>query len=197
MPKVILTDNEPAYIAAPINLDAAIQEIQKDLKTSLEWLDRSYGRARLVSEMLSNKVVRLPKVYYGAGEYLNVLTNDNFKSSSWFQLTGPEVPVDYGPLNRVQRFLAPLSLILWYRLDKVKPNITTEDYLHCEMVKRDVFNVINKYPALQVTRIYDENAEDIFREYTTDVAKNQFLTWPKAGLRFDFTLMYNYQCQVP
>jgi hypothetical protein len=196
MPKIILTESAPELILAPINLDAAIQELQIDLKENLPWLKRSYGRARIIPELQENKLVRIPKVYYGKGEYLNVLANDNFRSSSWFQLTGPEIPVDYGPLNPIQRFLAPLSLIVYYKMDQVKPNLTTEDYLHSEMVKRDVFNIINKYPALAITRMYDENASDIFREYSIE-DYDQLLTWPKAALRFDFTLMYNYQCLVP
>lgn len=194
MDKIIHNAQAPAYIDNPINLDRALQEIQRALATRLPWLSVAYGRAKVIPEKLVDKTVSLPKVYYGGNEYQNIFTNDNHAATSWFQVTGPEVPLDYAPLNQTQRYQAPVSLIVWLNLDKVRLDLTNEDYHHLELPKREVHNVINRYPNLTLVRVYDENARDIFKEYTFEVEKDQFLTHPKAGLRFDFLLTYLYDC---
>lgn len=183
---------EPEFILDPINLDAAIQEIQKALKTGIPWLSRAYGRARVIPEKLNDKTVKLPKVYYGKGEYLNILKNDTVPASSWFQVTGPEEPTEYTSQNPSIPHTCPIALIVWMDFKRMKLDI--QDYYHLEVYKNDVFKLLNKYPNVKITRVYDENADDIFSEYTHEVDTDQFLTYPKAGLRFEFDLTYNYIC---
>ncbi len=193
MSKVILNSQEPAYINDPINLDKAIQELQRAFKTKLPWLELAYGRARVVPEKTSNdKTLLLPKVYYGAKEHANILMNDNKKSISWFQLMGPEAPLDYAPSNTIQKFQASVAAIFWMNLENMK--LVAEDYHHLEIPKRQAINLLTRYPNVTLLRTYDEHARDIFREYTTEVEKDQFLTYPKAGLRLEFLLTFNYAC---
>jgi hypothetical protein len=197
----MITHNEaePEYIAAPVNLDRAIQEIQRALKTNLTWLSRAYGRARALPEILNGKAVTYPKVYYGGlldHEYKNVLLNDTVDASSWFQLTGPETPLDYTHANLIQKYQAPLSVIFWFNLEKVKMGLTTENYIHTELIKRDIHRILNRYPNITIVRIYDENAKVIFKEYTTDEPMDQFLMHPKKAIRFDIQLTYDYDCAV-
>lgn len=199
MDKVILNEQAPAYILNPINLDRAIQEIQKALANDLDWFNVVYGRARTIPEKVNDKTYVLPKCYYQGREYLNVLQNDNHNVTGWFQVTGPESVLDYGSMNEIQKHSVPISFICWI-LDIQKLRFTlgdAEDYYHLELPKRAIHNVLNRYPNVQIIRTYDEHARDIFREYTTEVEKEQFLTHPKAGLRFEFLLTYNYDCQTP
>lgn len=190
--KVILKEQEPAYINDPINLDRALQELQRAFKNNLPWLGLSFGRARVIPERSGDKVLNLPKVYYGSKEHLNILMHDITKSVSWFQLMGPEVPLDYAPGNLIQKYQAQVAAIFWMKLDEMK--LTAEDYHHLEIPKRQAINLLTRYPTVTLLRVYDENARDIFREYTAEVDKDQFLTYPKAGLRLEFLITFNYAC---
>ena len=188
----MILNSEPAYILSPINLDAAIQELQKELK-KIPWLTKVYGRARVISEKVNDKTVTLPKCYESSGEYVNVLNNDSTNASCWFQVTGPETPLDYGALNSRQKFSVPVSLIVWFT-DLTKILKPVDDYYHLELPKKKVFNALNKYPNVEIQRQYDENLRDIFKEYTVENTEKT-LTHPNAGLRFDFILTYNYNCE--
>jgi hypothetical protein len=191
MGKIIHNEAAPGYITNPINLDAAIQELQKAIADNVDWIKCAYARARVIPEVLNGKTLYLPKVYYASGEYQNVLTNDNFSASSWFQTTGNEYPIDYLASNEIQKYQCYVSLIAWFNLADVLPQ-PGEDYIHSEYPKRDLVNIIGRYPNVQIVKIYDENAKDIFREYTMEVEKDQFLTHPKQAIRIDFLLSYDY-----
>lgn len=189
--KIILNQQEPAYITNPINLDKAIQDLQMSLKTNLPWLERAYGRARMIPEELNDKTVMVPKVYYGGKEYLNVLLNDTVQAESWFQVMGSETPLDYMYGNESQIYQVQVAAIFWMNLEKMA--LISEDYYYLEEPKRQIHNVLNRFPNVTILRVYDENARDIFREYTTQIEKEQFLSHPKAGLRFELLLTYSYQ----
>lgn len=202
MDKVILSEGAPAYITAPINLDRAIQELQQALDNDLDWLDVVYGRARCYPEKVNQKTVVLPKCYYGGKEYANVLLNDNHNVTAWFQVMTPETVQDPAPMNEFQIHTVTIALIVWFQdLQKLRFTLgDAEDFYHIEHPKREIHNVLNRYPNVSIIRTYDEHARDIFREYTTEVEKEQFLTHPKAGLRFEFILTYNYgsvECPNP
>lgn len=192
MSKVILNQAEPAQIVDPINLDAAIQELQNALKANIAWLSRVYGRARLHPEKLYDKQVLLPKVYYGNKEYLNILLNDTVPAQGWFQVIGAEQPLEFHPGNTIQKYQVPVAFIVWLDLKKIA--LENQDYIYLEIPKRQIHNILGRYPNVTITKVFDENAKDIFKEYTTQVDKEQFLTYPKAGLRFEFNLTYNYNC---
>lgn len=185
-----MNQQAPAYIDAPINLDRAIQELQKALVRDCPWITVAFGRARLIPEKTNGKILLLPKVYYGEKEYVNVLLNDTVPAQSWFQTLGIETPLNYGMENSIQKMQSTVSLIVWLNFTKLQFD-QTQDYYWLEFPKRDVFNCINKYPNVTITKISDENAKDIFKEYTTEVERDQFLTHPKGALRFDFLLTYN------
>lgn len=192
MSKVILNQAEPAQIIAPINLDNAIQELQNALKANVAWLSRVYGRARVYPEMVNSKNVSYPKVYYGAKEYLNILLNDTVPAQGWFQVLGPEQPLEYHSGNTIQKYQVSIAFIVWMDLKKIA--LSGQDYYDLELAKREVHNMLGRYPNVTITKVFDEHAKDIFKEYTTEVSKEQFLTYPKAGLRFEFSLTYNYNC---
>ncbi len=192
MSKIILNQQPPAYIANPVNLDKAIQELQRALKTNLAWLTVAFGRARVIPERNAGKVLQLPKVYYGSKEYANVLLNDTVNAQSWFQVMSPETPLDYQAMNTIQKYSVTVAAIFWVNLELI--NLTNADYYYLELLKRQAHNILGRYPNVTILRVYDENARDIFREYTTEVEKDQFLTHPKAGLRFEFQLTFNYSC---
>lgn len=190
-----MNQQAPAYIVDPINLDRAIQELQRALKDGLPWLTVAFARAKVVPEKPNGKLLLLPKVYYGEKEYMNVLLNDTVPAQSWFLTSGSDTPTDYAMMNPIQKMLTPVSLIVWLNFTKLKFG-QSQDYLWTEWPKREVFNILNRYPNVTITRIYDEHARDIFREYSTEVERDQFLTHPKAGLRFDFDLTFNFDCNA-
>lgn len=196
MSKVILNSNAPEYIPNPVNLDRAIQQIQKAFAENLLWLEIAYGRARAMPEKVNDKTCVFPKVYYGGKEYLNILMNDTKNSQSWFQVMGAEGAVDYAPSNLIQKMQSTVAAIFWIQdIQKVRFTLGNEEYYHLELFKREAYNMLARYPNVTVLRSYDENARDIFKEYTTEEDKEQFLMAPKAGFRFEFLITYNYDCE--
>jgi hypothetical protein len=86
-PEILTIDNATG-------LDAVIKSIQTDLAT-IPWLQKSFGRAWEFTEKQESRVVRVPKVYQGESEYLNVLPNDHLSAQSFIMADGPEEWTEY------------------------------------------------------------------------------------------------------
>lgn len=178
-------------IASPTGLDTVIESIRTAL-AGLAWLDKSFGRAWEHKEMdAEGKVRKLPKVYTGEGEYLNVLPNDNLKAQSFIACRGPE---EWEQFNRFEGSMKTrkLSVIFWGDLQRIDP---TKDYIFIDILKNQVEDIIKVHPSVQsMDAYYDERAEEVFEGYSLDDVANQYITFPFTGFRLDFTVIYPEEC---
>lgn len=184
---------------SPEGIDIPINSIQDDL-SALVWLTRSFGRAWEFSERLpTGRTVKVPKVYDGEGEYLNVLPNDFLTFYSFIMCNGPEKWTEFtrGLSNPKTR---KLSIFFWGNLKEV----TEGDYIQTEALKKEVEAILKQNSYIQSIDSYvDEKAEEVFKGYvssgsgtlsTTDDDANQFLMCPYGGFRFDITVFYYDNC---
>lgn len=178
-------------ISAPTGLDAVTERIRIAI-AAISWMAKSWGRAWEFKEKNANdKTIRVPKVYTGEGEYLNVLPNDFLKSQSFIACKGPE---EWEQFNRHDGSMKSrkLSLIIWVNLKEINPS---KDYIFIDELKKDVENVLKVHPdILKITGYYDEKAEDVFDGYTIEDVDTQYLMYPYSGMRFNFTVNYPEAC---
>jgi len=181
-------------ITNPVNLDAAIQDVQVKLANGLSWLDASFGRAYTGSRKVENKDVFYPEVYQGKKEYLDVSPNDNLIAQSFFDLKDPQEFERMG-LYQDGQFTSNISIIFWMNLDRVKKAGTyTYSHRFTEELKAQILNVLKLHcPNFILNKIYEE-ADEVYRGYTMDHVKQQTLKHPFAGFRFEGQLIFNEQC---
>lgn len=193
---------EILLITSPVGLDKAIQSIQQELATGLTWLEKSFGRAWEFKEIdpATEKDIRVPKCYYGEGEYINVLPNDNLKAQSFITVRNEETWPSYSRATGNSKS-RDLSIIFWFNLKEINP---AKDYIFTEELKTEVEKILklNAYVA-SINRYYDERVEDVFDgyisqaesgRYSVDDTKTQYLMYPYSGFRFDVTIAYTEEC---
>lgn len=183
-------DPEILLLASPSALDSVIQSIQEEL-AGLTWLQKCFGRAWTFRE-LDDKgaTITIPKVYSGAGEYLNVLPNDHLQAQAFFATRGPETWPSYTPAsqNPKQR---PLKIIFWFNLQAIDKD---KGYPFTEELKGDVERILRAHPAIvSIDAFADDQVEQVFEGYTL-AANSQYLMYPYAGFRFDVTVGYWEEC---
>ncbi|MBA9078321.1 hypothetical protein [Rufibacter quisquiliarum] len=173
----------------PKGLDAAIQQIQQELKARLPWLQKSFARARLMPDQQLGGAV--PKVYAAKGEYYCVLPNDNLRSYSFFQVLGPERVQEYDH-TATNRFGVRVAIVFYLNLKKVNP---AKDYVYTGELKNEVMQVLKRCSDFELESIQDEKVRDIFEGYTVPKEKEPLLMYPFAAMRFVGNLNYTEDLQ--
>lgn len=188
-------------IPNPIGLDAAVAELQQSV-AGLEYIEKAFGRAFIHKEKRAGKIVTLPKVYQGEGEYYNPLPNGNFKGSVFFIAEGSEQCEEYNQFEQ-NVFTRKVGLIFWGNLKEIDP---AKDYIFLEEIKMDILEAIKYCKCFKSYDSYvDERYNEVFKEFSsyisnmsTDNAKEeintQYLMYPYAGFRMSLTLTYNQPC---
>jgi hypothetical protein len=188
-------------IDTPVGLDAVIESIRADL-SSIPWLQKSFGRAwEFTEKQASGSVVRIPKVYQGEAEYLNVLPNDHMVAQSFIMADGAESWSEYERTSMRNAKTRALKIIFWLNLHEIDSN---SDYIFTEVLKKDVEKVLKANPWItSIDQYVDEKAEDVFQGYinsgagtlsTADDNVNQVLMYPYSGFRFNVTVGYYEDC---
>lgn len=189
------------YKENPVLLDKILQDIQRALTEKLKWLDHAFGRAyKLTEYQQDGSKFIYPAMYNGDGEYISLLPNDNLGNFSWFDIYDPQKLIQATPGAPQYTFSG--ALIFWYRLDSIYED---KSVMYTEEVKDEILRVlttpgfITTPGRLLITEIY-ERLENIYRGYTykgEDIqdGEKQFLMYPYAGIRIEFTLTTRELCQ--
>lgn len=189
------TPNVP-LISNPINLDAAIQRIQKSLAATLPWLDYSFGRAESAERSVdgSTRPHIYPEVYAGEGQYISVEPNNHFGAHSFLVVTGPVKPKDYSALQ-YNIYTAPVDIVFLFDLEKIKRK-GGYPYAHryAEELKRQVMEVLRWVPDVEnITSIMDTPGE-VFRGYSYNQLQQQTFKHPNGGFRVALEVLYMENC---
>jgi hypothetical protein len=178
-------------IQAPVGIDTVIESIKDALGDNLLWLDKSFGRAWEFKETLPDgRVIKVPKVYIGEKEYINVLPNDFLVAQSFITVDGPE---SWNEFNRYEGSLKQrkLSIIFWVNLKEINPS---KDYIFTEELKAEIESILKLHPSiLSLDEYYDERTEDIFQGFSIG-EETQYLMYPYSGMRFNLTVSYTEDC---
>jgi len=188
-------------IPNPIGFDAAVADLQTAVAT-VSYIEKSFGRAFIHREMRAGKMITLPKVYQGSGEYYNPLPNGELKASTFILAIGEEHCEDYQQYEQ-NIFTRKVALIFWGNLQLIDPD---KDYIFLEEVKSDIMIAIKESKSFKSYDAYiDERYSEVFREFAsyltntardtdTDEINTQYLMYPYAGFRMSLTLTYDQPC---
>lgn len=177
----------------PVLLDRVIVQIQDRLKEKLSWLDYSFGRCQRLVTMKDRKEYFYPGVHIGAGEYINVLPDQNLGNFSFLSIDDPQ-PVDFNP-NSFNTIRAKYALIFWFNLDKIFAG--SEDR-NTEEIKAQILKVLTRELRLTVGRLniesINEKAENIYKGFSLKEIDSQFLMQPFGGMRFEGEILMLEEC---
>lgn len=182
-------------IAQPVNIDKPIQEMQQALAIQLPWLEKSFGRSwESVRKDQQGKIWTYPEVWQGPGiDLLNAMPNDNLSSQSFFRVEEPIQVIAYES-NRYSRMTALVSIIFWFNLEVLDPDL---DYRFIELLKGSAQRVITETSCTDATFVIQkiwEGANNVFKGYTIDQFQNQELIHPYGGFRFECLLNFLENC---
>lgn len=194
----------------PVLLDKILQDMQKSLMNRLKWLNCAFGRAyKLVEHRPDGNKFIYPAMYNGNGEYVSLLPNDNFGNFSWFDIYDPQKITEV--VQSLPQYTFSGAIIFWYDLSSIYED---ETVMHTEEVKDEIMRVlttpglITTTGKLVINDIY-ERFENIYKGYSIEKIYNnytykgegiqdidkQFLMYPYAGIRIEFTLTTRELCQ--
>lgn len=172
----------------PKGVDLVIQTIRDEVNV-ISWIDKSFGRAFTHTEKRDSKVIKVPKCFDG-NDYINVLPNDNFKSMSFISVDGAE-KWNSKELTGFNFKTRSLSIICWFNQKKITDH---PGEFAISNLKYDLeTSIIRNQYVKEITGIYDEKVEDIFRGYAMSDVDTQYLMWPYGGVRIDFTVCFKEQ----
>lgn len=186
---------------SPVLLDKVMQDIQNALTEKLTWLDHAFGKAyKLVEYQQDGSKFVYPAIYNGEGEYISLLPNDNLGNFSWFDIYDPQKITQVAQTS--PQYTVDGALIFWYRLDSIYGD---KSVMYTEEIKDEILRIlttpgfITTPGRLTVTSVY-ERLENIYRGYTyqgEDIqnGEKQFLMYPYAGIRIEFTLTTRELCR--
>ena len=106
-------DNIPV-IQNPVLIDKFIYEVQSGLKDKFVWLDYAFGRAQTVVREYEGTNLRLPNVYAGGNDYIDLSPDSNIGNYSFFVLKDPQ-QIDWQ--NKMQGLITyNYALVFWFDL---------------------------------------------------------------------------------
>jgi len=175
-----------ALLPNPTGLDREIQTLQQHLVQRLPWLQLCYGRATRGARLEEGKTVYFPEVYDGAGEYRDVLPNDEVRSQAFFCPRDPATLLP-GSLPGTADVRQTVDLIVWVNLQQV--DAARPDRFELEL-KQQVLRALSLAPVgLQLQRTYDA-PEQVYQSFSLSPVSTQCLRAPFAGFRIQLELTY-------
>lgn len=176
-----------------VGIDAVVGSIQTALQINFSWLADIYGVCEKLTAIRNGAKYELPNVYKNANDY-ELLTPDDIRGNyCFFVLDDPEKIEQLA--QRQQLISADLSVIFWVDLR----TIPGAENHNTEFVKQQILHVLTRPNIaggmLTVSDCY-QNAVNVWRGFDIDVTKDQNLTHPFHGYRFNITIKYKTQCQL-
>ena len=178
----------------PMPLDVAFDEIGEGLKEKLPWLTNTYGKVeRLVRTQGKTKVV-YPAIYVGGNmgeDYLSMLPDTHLGSYMFCELEKEEV--DHKP-RQYRNGKVEANLVFFFDYRKV---YTDHVGMTIENVKQDILNAIDDiiFPTVRMRILeFQEGANNVYRSYTHNEIKSQFMMRPYGALKIKIKFNYRQNC---
>lgn len=165
-----------------VGLDAEIQRLQLLLTERLPWLAVSYGKAYRAGRVEGKKTIYYPEVYHGAGEYRDVLPNDNVAAQSFFYPRDPATTGAQEPSALPHPFTQVVDYVFWANLRRLDAE---KDYRYDTELLHQVLAVFSGEVLVQ--RVYT-SPEEVFRGFSVDTVAEQVLRQPYCGFRIQLEL---------
>ncbi len=183
----------PYIVADPYGVDKPIKEIQEALST-IPWLEKSFGRAKIMSSIVNEEEVFQPKCWVSDSEKkdeIPMIGLDYWDSYSFFYASDQETVINSNTFSE-DTYQREVSLYLWINLYDVDP-LRNDDF--SEELKKDVIYTVknaslNNVSGLEFLRI-ENNPNEVYNAFTFDNTKSQFY-YPYIIFRIDYNLSYDY-----
>lgn len=179
-----------------------IDDINTGLKASLSWLDKAFGQSQTVIKPVNGVNYKVPCVYVGstrknfADDYIEVSPDAKIGNFSFITLHEPN---EVGWNDNVQGYVTtPFSITFWFDLRKI---FGTSDNRNIDGLKAEILRELNggfmiRNGKLRINRIY-ETAQGVYKGYTLDETRNQYMMHPYGALRFEGELKVLEPCYNP
>lgn len=170
----------------PLLIDYALLEIQQKIVVSIPWLDHAFGKAQRQKTLQDKKILIRPTVYVGDADYLPVFPDDNIGNFIFFKADDPQDVIDQGKVSKMNY---NLHLIAWFNYKKVFPSDWEQKSI--ENVKSQFIQFFIdthlKRSKITMNKFY-EHGENIYKDYTDNEIKDQFLMRPYGGFRLSLSM---------
>lgn len=175
-------------------IDGAIHHLQAALTFKYPWMAVFHRAYPFLEWNVANtKGLKVPKVWSGGNEYMNILPNDFLVGQAFFFVTEEE------KLTETHRqfgseFNTEVSLIVWVNTSAI-PGQTTGPSI--AWLKKGIVDLLSySETVLKVEAMTDQDAGSVFDGWSIDDVDTQYLMLPYAGLRVNMVLRYSYsECQ--
>jgi len=178
----------------PKLVDGVIAEIQQRLAAQIEWFTNIFGRVERLKEEVDGQTYYTANVYKSGNDYTLIAPDSGLGNFAFFTVDEPEDVEQY--VGEPVRIQSPCSLIVWVDLRTI-PN---GEGRNTEAVKNEILHALNslylRYGRFYISKIYNR-AESIFKGFSLDEVKNQFLMQPYCGWRFEGEIDFVADCIVP
>lgn len=179
----------------PKLFDRQIQDLQRVLAEKCLFLNHVFGRCERLVKVVDGRRYYTPNVYKGGDEYI-LLTPDQRELGNYcfFVREDPEQVVSsMGAYNRLRE---PFSLIAWVDMRTVEDS-DERDVYGLEMKIKDAIGSVGalRRGGIEVQRVF-HRAENVFEGFTLDEVDNQFLMSPYYGIRIQFELWTDEDCNM-
>lgn len=184
-------------ITDPKLSDLAFKNVTDVLEANLSWLNKAYGKVkRYPDKDPSGKMIYHPKIFRGGNDdrkYLSLYPDAELGNYSFFHANDSRQTIvqDVDDLD----FASDVALVVWGNIESIYP---------ADFVNRTERHVIDEVidvlttKSLNGTRFnlttWSEEARNIFKDFTFDEVKDQFLIRPYFGFAIYGTITFNKIC---
>jgi hypothetical protein len=169
---------------APVLFDQLIGEAQDILATELSWLTHIFGKSQKLVREREKKEYNYPGIFVDTKKYIDMLPTNEYGNFSFWIVEDPQ-NIDFRK-NRFGTITANVGLVFWFDLSKIFPTSTDRGL---EAVKAEILEVLSRKLFLNsgkfILTSIQEEAKNIYNEYSIKEIDLQFLMQPYCGLRFN------------
>lgn len=173
---------QPALIN-PKGVDINIETIRV-LLSDISWIERSFGRAVAQYKKRGEKLVKVPEIPLGKGEYFSCMPNDTQKAFAWFYPVGASEAMESEPFAGSRYFTERVDLYIWANLER----IDSTNLGLGEQLKDNVLKALKAYPRAKVLNIWSDDVEQVYGEWEVDHVGRDLLMWPYYAMRFELEM---------
>jgi hypothetical protein len=95
------------------------------------------------------------------------------------------------PFDPIKFMASPMALIVWGNLKRIDPSV---DYIFTERLINQTVAVLNRIAGVELVRMFDENAREIFRGMSLNETHHGLLMHPYFAFRIEMNLKYQMIC---
>lgn len=194
-----MTNPSPHTIDNPVLHDGAAAAINNRL-SNLDWLETTYGAVSKMTKEKDGRKYNYPGIYAGGsdgGEYIDLLPDTHlFENSGGYSYLEFNDSQDFKNWNNGGMLEMDFALVVWFDFRKVYDTATWKGKAVSNVVQL-VLDELAKgtgQAVLEHSLKFRYSAERIYRGYTHNEIKKQFLMKPYGGFRIDTKLIYQPSC---